>query len=168
MFRRRKNVQMLGKTRAPGGCSEGHLLILKIQIFMAADRVYSMPVMGVCVCVCVCVCGRNTHIYIRYYYCHSCLIYKTWRETLFFFLSFVFLGPHSWHTKVPRLGIDWLKDAAAGLHHNSWQRWILNPLSTARDQTRILMDASQICFPWATTGTPSITVLLQMTCWSFK
>ena len=33
-----------------------------------------------------------------------------------------------------------------GLHHSSWQRWILNPLSTARDQTCILMDTRQICF----------------------
>ena len=29
------------------------------------------------------------------------------------------------------------------LHHSSRQRWILNPLSTARDQTRILMSTSQ-------------------------
>ena len=32
------------------------------------------------------------------------------------------------------------------LHHSSWQRWILNPLSEARDQTCELMDASQIRF----------------------
>ena len=32
------------------------------------------------------------------------------------------------------------------LHHSSWQRRTLNPLSKARDRTRILMDASQICF----------------------
>ena len=30
---------------------------------------------------------------------------------------------------------------------------ILNPLSKARDRTRILMDISQLCFCWATTGT---------------
>ena len=32
------------------------------------------------------------------------------------------------------------------LHHSSWQRWILNPLSKARDQTCVLMDANQIRF----------------------
>ena len=32
------------------------------------------------------------------------------------------------------------------LHHSSWQRQILNPLSKARDQTRNLMDTSQIRF----------------------
>ena len=30
------------------------------------------------------------------------------------------------------------------LHHSSWQRWILNPLSTARDQTCILIDISWV------------------------
>ena len=30
------------------------------------------------------------------------------------------------------------------LHHSSWQCWILNPLSEARDRTRILMDTNQI------------------------
>ena len=37
------------------------------------------------------------------------------------------------------------------LHHSSQ---ILNPLKEARDRTRILMDTSQICFHWATMGTP--------------
>ena len=40
------------------------------------------------------------------------------------------------------------------LHHSSWQRHILNPLSKARDRTCVLMDTSQICFCWAMTGTP--------------
>ena len=31
-----------------------------------------------------------------------------------------------------------------GLPHSSWQRWILNPLSKARYQTCILMDASRV------------------------
>ena len=38
--------------------------------------------------------------------------------------------------------------------HNSWQRWILNPLSKDKDRICILMDASQIRFCWATMGTP--------------
>ena len=32
------------------------------------------------------------------------------------------------------------------LHYSSWQGWILNPISKARDQTCILMDAIQIHF----------------------
>ena len=40
---------------------------------------------------------------------------------------------------------------AAGLHHRSRQPWILNPLSEARDQTRVLIDASRVSLttePW--------------------
>ena len=44
------------------------------------------------------------------------------------------------------------------LHHSSQQHRILNPLSKARDQTYILMDTSQICFHWATMGTPILIV----------
>ena len=40
------------------------------------------------------------------------------------------------------------------LHHSSWQCQILNPLSEARDWTHNLKVPSQICFRWATTGTP--------------
>ena len=39
-------------------------------------------------------------------------------------------------------------------HHSSWQCWIPNPLREARDQTRILMDTSQVCFLCITTGNP--------------
>ena len=39
------------------------------------------------------------------------------------------------------------------LHHSSQQHWILNPVSEARDRTRILMDTSWFCYHWATTGT---------------
>ena len=38
------------------------------------------------------------------------------------------------------------------LHHSSQQRWILNPLSEARDQTRILMDPSQVLDPLSHSG----------------
>ena len=41
------------------------------------------------------------------------------------------------------------------LHHSSWQRWILNPLSEARDRTRNLTVPSRICFCCAMMGTPA-------------
>ena len=40
------------------------------------------------------------------------------------------------------------------LYHRSLQRQILNPRSEARNQTCVLMDTNQICFSWATMGTP--------------
>ena len=37
------------------------------------------------------------------------------------------------------------------LHCSSWQRWILNPLSEARDTTCVLMNTSWVCFHGAIT-----------------
>ena len=78
----------------------------------------------------------------------------------FFFFFFVFLGQHPWHMEVPTLGVELEIQLPAyttatatpdlsrvcNLHHRSWQCWILNPLSEARDWTCILMDTSQIHF----------------------
>ena len=55
--------------------------------------------------------------------------------------------------EVPTLEL-WLAYATAmldlscmcDLHHSSQQHQIFNPLSKARGQTCVLMDASQICF----------------------
>ena len=66
----------------------------------------------------------------------------------FFFLAFVFSGLHWWCMEVPGLGLESelflpaYATATATLdlshicdaHHSSRQRWILNPLSEARDQ----------------------------------
>ena len=68
------------------------------------------------------------------------------------------LGPHLQQMEVPRLGIESELQLPAYItatampdqncvfnqHHSSWQHQILNPLSEAREQTCILMDASQI------------------------
>ena len=51
---------------------------------------------------------------------------------------------------------------AAGLHHSSQQRQILNPLNKARDGACVLMYASQIPFCWATTGTFKFLFLKNM------
>ena len=66
---------------------------------------------------------------------------------LFFFFSFIFSRLHPWHMELPRLGVEleWqlLASTTAAamqnmslvceLHHSSWQRRILNPLSEAGD-----------------------------------
>ena len=76
------------------------------------------------------------------------------------FLLFFFLGICPRYMEVPRLGVESELQLAytsatvmrnlsriCHLHaHSSWQRWILNPLSEARDQTCVLMHASQIRF----------------------
>ena len=47
----------------------------------------------------------------------------------------------------------------SNLHHSSRQCRILNPLSEARDQTRVFMDASQSCYHGAMMGTPQFYFL---------
>jgi len=93
---------------------------------------------------------------------------NTLSDFFFFFFFFVFLGLYSWPMEVPRLGVKsdlqplafatataaWHPSCVCNLHHSSQQRLTLKSLSKARDQTCIFMDASQIHFCWATTGTP--------------
>ena len=78
---------------------------------------------------------------------------------LFILFYFIFvLGLHPWHIKVPRLGVESELQLLAyttatampdphciwDLHHSSQQHQFLNPLSEARDRTRILMDTSRV------------------------
>ena len=72
-------------------------------------------------------------------------------ESVFFVC---FLGPHLWHMEVPRLGVKSelqllayttataMPDLSSvcDLYHSSRQHGILNPLSEAKDRTRILVD----------------------------
>ena len=84
------------------------------------------------------------------------------------FLFFVF-RPHLWHIEVPGLGLkselqlpayttaatttwDWI--CIYDLHCSLRQRWILNPVTKARDRTQILVDTSCILFGCATAGAP--------------
>ena len=92
----------------------------------------------------------------------------------FFFLSFVLLGLYPQHMEVPRLGVQselWLPAFATAtatpdlslifdLHHNSWQRHIINPLSEARDPTCNLMLPSRISFRCTTMGTSRNCLLI--------
>ena len=48
------------------------------------------------------------------------------------------------------------------LHHSSWQHWIPDPLSMARNRTCILMDTSWICFHCATMETPLLLFCLPL------
>ena len=91
--------------------------------------------------------------------------------TTFFLFSFLFcfLGLHLRHMEVPRLGVEselqLLVYATAtatldlsrvcDLHHSSWKRHTLNPLSEARDWTQVLIDPSWVHYHWTTTVTPT-------------
>ena len=93
---------------------------------------------------------------------------------IYFFLFFCFLGLYLQHTEVPSLGVESELQVPAyttatatqnpihvcNLHHSSQKRWITDPLSEARDQTRTLMDTSWVCFLCATMGTP-VTFLIK-------
>ena len=81
-----------------------------------------------------------------------------------FICLFLLLWRHQRHMEVPRLGVESELQLLAyttttatpdpshfcNLHHSSEEHQIPNPLSKARDQTRILMDTSQI--PFCCTG----------------
>ena len=96
-------------------------------------------------------------------------VYANTSPFLSFFFLVVFLGPHLWHMEVPRLGVELellllayatataMQDSShiCDLHHSSWQCWIPNPLSRARNQTCVLMDASWIRYCRAMMGTPT-------------
>ena len=87
---------------------------------------------------------------------------------------FSFLGPKVRHMEAPRLGVESELQPPAyatatamsdpslvcNLHHSSWQRRILDPLSEARDQTRNLMVSSRIRFHCTTTRTPVYCLFL--------
>ena len=90
-------------------------------------------------------------------------------HTLFSFVFF--LGPRPGHTEVSRLGIESEPQLLAyttarampdlshvrDLNYSSQRRRMLNLLSKARDWTRILRESSQVCYQWATVGTPHNT-----------
>ena len=92
---------------------------------------------------------------------------KTTVPPFSFFLFLAFLGLLPQHMKVPRLRIKSELQLLAystatatqdpshiwDLHHSSWQRQILNPLSKARDQTCNLMVPGRICLHCATRRT---------------
>ena len=80
-------------------------------------------------------------------------LYHLWNGIIYKF-TFLFLWPYLQHIEVPRLGVESELQQLAyttatamldlshicDVHHSSWQRWILNPLSEVRDQTHICMD----------------------------
>ena len=94
---------------------------------------------------------------------------------MIFFSSF--LGMHVQHMEVPRLGVEsdlellsyataaamWDLSCFCDQYCISMWCQILNPLSEARDQTLILMHTSQVCYWWATMGTPMMLFLKKIT-----
>ena len=87
--------------------------------------------------------------------------------SLSFFFFFLLFRPHSRHMEVPRLEVECQLQLLAyttatamqgpnlicHLHRSSQQHWILNPLTEARDRTRVLMDTRWIHYHGATMGT---------------
>ena len=101
---------------------------------------------------------------------HSMLPFKIDSFFIFYFyFYFLLFRAEQWHMEVPRQRVKselqlpayttatatWNLSCICDLHCSSWQHWILNQLSKARDRTRNLMVTSWIHFHCATMGTPS-------------
>ena len=96
---------------------------------------------------------------------------------------FSFLGPNLQHFEFPRPGVKWelqlpvYTTATAtpdpcrvcDLHHSSWQRRTLSPLSEARDHTRVIVDTSGVLNPVSHNGNShfAITFFFPLCCFSF-
>ena len=88
----------------------------------------------------------------------SAMLSSSQIQTTFSF--FFFLGPHLRHMEVPRLGVKLELQLSAYTvaiatwdpSQGSWQHWILNLTSEARDRTHILMDTSQVRNPLSHNG----------------
>ena len=94
--------------------------------------------------------------------------------TIMILFFFPFLGLLPQHMGVPRLGVESdlqllahttviaMQDPSrvCDLHHSTQQRWILNPLSKARDRTRVLVDAGQVCKLLSHSGNSTSALLL--------
>ena len=96
-----------------------------------------------------------------------CIFIHVERYSLFFFFFLLFRATHAvyegsqariWigavvaslyysHSNTRKLG------CVCDLHHSSQQSLKLNPVSKARDRTRILLDSRWICYHWATMRT---------------
>ena len=78
--------------------------------------------------------------------------------TLFYYVNFS--DSHLWHIKVPRLGVEselqlWVQATAMAMPDPSRLcdlRWILNPLSEARDRTHVFVDTGQVLNPLSHNG----------------
>ena len=84
--------------------------------------------------------------------------HKRFVAVLLLFLFFFFLGSHWRHMDVPRLGLN--QSYSCWLTLQPQQRWILDTLSEARDQTCILTDTNRISFPLCHKETPQLAVIL--------
>ena len=101
---------------------------------------------------------------------------------LFCFVLFGFLGPHSLHMEVPRLGVELELQPPAyitvpatpdpshlcNLHHSSGHHRILNPLSEARDWTHNLIVPIRIRFHCATTSKIVLPQFYRWKNWKFR
>ena len=111
---------------------------------------------------------------------HSWEFFCGWavKDLVFFGFVFFFLGPQVQYVEIPNLGVKsklqlpaytkatamWDVRHVCNLYHSSWQLWILNPLSEARDWTRVLLDTSQVHYHWAMMGIPWHCYLCSLGC----
>ena len=107
----------------------------------------------------------SNHLVVHHFMLHSpfCILFL---DTFSFFLSFcVFRAAPTAYGNSPygsSQARGRIRAAAYWPTTQPYQHQILNPLSEARDQTRILTDTSQIHYQWITMGSPHFQILLYL------
>ena len=108
-------------------------------------------------------------VWLLFFFSFSWLIAVARNQTFLFVCGFVlfcfFRATPTAHGGPQARG--WIGAVAAGLYLSPRQHRVLNPLSKARDQNCILMNAGQISFHLATTRTPKTATFksILLKCW---
>ena len=139
-----RSIQIVWSGYTPTTCSTFHLILDETKLSSSA-RIYGHS-------------PYPDHLHSKQPEFNLCVAFLFLNFTVVFIYLFIFrAAPMACGGSQAR---SWIGAVATNLRHSSWQCRILNPLRGPKDWTCVLMDASQIHFHLAMTGTPRITIFI--------